>query len=417
MNELNPACAPETLSYLLSPRAIRERAARLYDLALRGETHFEVHVDRLEEVAEYVRDVTLEEYPGLELPVHSRWGHFQVGGVDRLGILEERLGGLSASERAKAKLDLVVVSVLLDAGAGPGWSYREPGADPSTPPLARSEGLAVASFHMFLDGLFSSSAGHPCRVDAAGLRDLDAEALRRGFQVTDDNPLVGLLGRLQLLGALGEALEAEPTRFGVECPRPGGLWDGLTDSGRGDDVDAVGLLSEVLHGFGQIWPGRLSLEGVSLGDCWRHPLLGEPGDTDALIPFHKLSQWLTYSMIEPIEESGHPVTGVERLTGLAEYRNGGLFVDMGVLSLRDPGLLAVPHRPGDLVIIEWRALTLHLLELLAPRVRGLLGKSEEEFPLAKVLEGGTWRAGRKIARSLRSNGAPPLELVSDGTVF
>jgi hypothetical protein len=39
------------------------------------------------------------------------------------------------------------------------------------------------------------------------------------------------------------------------------------------------------------------------------------------------------------------------------------------------------------------------------------------LPLAKVLEGGTWAAGRIIARRLRADGSPPLNVVSDGTVF
>ena len=42
------------------------------------------------------------------------------------------------------------------------------------------------------------------------------------------------------------------------------------------------------------------------------------------MPFHKLSQWLAYSLIEPLEEAGIAVTGLDELTALAEYRNGGL---------------------------------------------------------------------------------------------
>jgi hypothetical protein len=39
------------------------------------------------------------------------------------------------------------------------------------------------------------------------------------------------------------------------------------------------------------------------------------------------------------------------------------------------------------------------------------------LPLAKILQGGTWAAGRKIARERRADGSPPLRVVSDGTVF
>ena len=62
-------------------------------------------------------------------------------------------------------------------------------------------------------------------------------------------------------------------------------------------------------------------------------------------------------------------------------------------------------------------MTLALLDPLAEAVRARLGKSAAELPLAKVLEGGTWSAGRRIARTKRPDGGPPLAIVSDGTVF
>ena len=57
------------------------------------------------------------------------------------------------------------------------------------------------------------------------------------------------------------------------------------------------------------------------------------------------------------------------------------------------------------------------LDRLADAVRGELGLSREAFPLARVLEGGTWSAGRRIAAQRRQGGGPPLRLISDGTVF
>ena len=75
------------------------------------------------------------------------------------------------------------------------------------------------------------------------------------------------------------------------------------------------------------------------------------------------------------------------------------------------------HTPDAEIIVEWRALTVALLDRVAAHVRDLLGLSAQAYPLAKVLEGGTWRAGRRIARAKRGDGSPPLRLVSDGTVF
>ena len=107
----------------------------------------------------------------------------------------------------------------------------------------------------------------------------------------------------------------------------------------------------------------------------------------------------------------------DQLTGLAEYRNGGLFVDGGVLVPKHESVVTEAHGPGSEVIVEWRALTVALLDRLAERVRDQLGLDAQRFPLAKVLEGGTWHAGREIARELREDGTPPIRIESDGTVF
>jgi Protein of unknown function (DUF1688) len=112
-----------------------------------------------------------------------------------------------------------------------------------------------------------------------------------------------------------------------------------------------------------------------------------------------------------------PVADIDGLTGLAEYRNGGLFVDCGVIEPREPALLR--HRLDALSepVVEWRALTVTLLDRLASRVLDRLGKTAEEFPLARVLEGGSWVAGREIARERRADGASPFTIISDGTLF
>ena len=140
-----------------------------------------------------------------------------------------------------------------------------------------------------------------------------------------------------------------------------------------------------------------------------------PGLTAGWVPFHKLSQWLTYSLIEPFQWAEVAVTGLDELTGLPEYRNGGLLLDLGVLAPRDPSLAASPLPVGHEAVVEWRALTVALLDRLADRVRARLGRPD--MPLARILEGGTWAAGRRIAAESRPGGGPPLRVVSDGTVF
>ncbi len=403
--------------YILSPQAIRERTSAIFALAEGGGTHFELHPERLAEVAKLVIDVTKSNYPTLNVPFHSRWGHFRAGGRDRLASLRAQLEGCEPIERVRALWDLVIPSVLLDAGAGDRWKFTE--ADGST--VARSEGLGVASLALFQTGALSSDPAHPLRADADGLRGFTARTLEQAFQVGEGNPLVGCEGRAGLLKTLGETVAADPTHFPSQGnrgqARVGALVDHLV-ARHGKTIPATELLKSVLEALSPIWPGRLTLDDGPLGDVWSHSALGPKGSFESLVPFHKLSQWLTYSLIEPLLDAGFRVPGVEGLTGLAEYRNGGLVLDGGLISLRDPSLADQAHRPDSELVIEWRALTLVWLDKIADEVRRQLKMTPAELPLAKVLEGGTWWAGRRLAREKRPQTSnPPLELLSDGTVF
>jgi hypothetical protein len=387
---------------LLSTDTIRSQARRMFEHARSGGTHFSVDLERLAPCADFVVETTRRNYPDLKIPFHSRWGHFRAGGVDRVAQI---------SEDVRARLDLVVVSVLLDAGAGMEWRYFE--ADTGKT-YSKSEGLAVASLHMFLKGAFSSDPREPQRCDARGLRALTVQRLAEGFQVGSSNPLVGVEGRLGLLHALADALESQNEFFAAdgEVPRVGHLVEWYRAQVRGGQLSADQILRGIQLGLGGIWPGRLAIDGFNLGDVWRYEPFGEDW-----VPFHKLSQWLSYSLIEPLVDAGIRVVAADCLTGLPEYRNGGLFLDTGVLTLRDPALGRIAHRPDSPLVIEWRALTVDLLERIAPEVRSRLGLSRDQFPLGKVLEGGTWSAGRRIAAERRPDGGPPLAIDSDGTVF
>ena len=382
--------------------------------------HFTVHMDRLDAAAAYVADTIRINYPALDVPLHSRWRHFVVAGEDLwLAAAGPATRGADPAERARARFDLVIPSVLLDAGAGPAWRWTHataaPGGQPTSRQIGRSEGLALASLSLWRSGLLSSRAGQPLRTDAAALRALTAAALGKAFDVRPDNPLEGLEGRAGLLNRLGETIAARPDLFGAEA-RLGGLFDTLVARAADGRLPAPAILALVLEALGPIWPARLSHDDVPLGDTWLHPaVLHETGTY--LLPLHKLSQWLSYSLIEPLQEAGVVVTDIDGLTGLAEYRNGGLLVDLGVLVPRSPRTLLELHAPIDAVIVEWRALTVALLDEIAPRVRAKLGVTQAQMPLAAVLEGGTWSAGRRIARERRADGGPPIRIVSDGSVF
>jgi hypothetical protein len=340
-------------AYLRTPAAIRARCEHVLARGLAGElAHFTVDLARLDDAAARVEAVTRAAYPDLAIPYHSRWNHFRAGGVDRVADFRERIASLPAIDQARAKIGLVVTSVLLDAGAGDRWGFVE---SRSATRYTRSEGLAVASYHMFVNGAFSSDSSQPTQADVAGLATMDAARLARGFQVSDDNPLVGLEGRAALLVQLGAALHQSPHIFRANATsKIGGLFDYIQARSVSGVLRASTILAAVLEGLGPIWPGRVELAGVNLGDTWPHPAAGGTGAGAGLVPFHKLSQWLTYSLIEPFEEAGLIVTGVDELTGLPEYRNGGLFVDTGVLVPRHAAVTGARHRPGDETIVEWR---------------------------------------------------------------
>jgi Protein of unknown function (DUF1688) len=404
MNELEQAIA-----YLRSTRGIRDRCGELFELAMVDQLrHFRLDLGRLEQTADYVIEVMRSAYPDLQVPFHSRWRHFEAGGISRSEVLDRQ--GLSPLEKARAKFDLVIPSVLLDAGAGASWQYLEAETGQV---FRRSEGLGVASFHLFLQGGFSSGS-NLLQTDAAGLKGLTAEKLAEGFQVSEQNPLVGIEGRLKLMRRLGDVIARSPHLFNSQ--RLGNLVDYLVAQSYKNQLAAHQVFQTVLEGFSNIWEGRITLGDANLGDVWMHSALPDRGIGSQLVPFHKLSQWLTYSLLEPLQELGLEMTRLDELTGLSEYRNGGLCVDLGLLQPKHSAVLQEAHLPESEVIVEWRSLTVILLDRLADTIRQKLEMDTESLPLAKVLEGGTWAAGRKIAAELRG-GSPPIQIISDGTVF
>jgi len=203
-------------------------------------------------------------------------------------------------------------------------------------------------------------------------------------------------------------------------------------------VPLAALWHLLITGLAPIWPqDRTSFGGVPLGDVWPCEALKEQaqaathaeGTGDELVPFHKLTGWTTYSLVEPIEKTlGWRFDGLEDMTGLPEYRNGGLLVDLGVLSLKP---LAIPASyypsasseiprlpPSHPAIVEWRAMTVIELDRIAEQIRAKLNLSKEQLTLAQLLESATWKGGREIAKEKRpETGGPPIDIVSDGTVF
>jgi len=395
------------MTELLTAQAVRERCGVVMHWVEQGHSaHFHWQPERLPAVAQYVIDTMRARYPDLQVPFHSRWRHFEAGGVDRWPALSAGLD--DPAERARAAIDLVIPSVLLDAGAGAEWRY----ADSATGQvLSRSEGLGVASLRWFASGAWSAQADAPLRSDAAALQAVNEAALNAACQVDAAHPLIGVPGRVQLLRQLGQVIAAQPAVFGPQA-RLGHLYDHLCRLAPQGQLSASTLLHTLLHTLGAVWPGRATLQGVPLGDCWQHPAVA-----DGWVPFHKLTQWLAYSLLEPLAAGGLQITDLDALTGLPEYRNGGLLLDSGLLQPHCSSFYHQAWAVDSLAIVEWRAVTVMALDRIAAQVRHQLGLDARQLPLARVLEGGTWAAGRRIAAEQRPGGGPPLQLLSDGTVF
>ena len=414
MSSVNPETSA-ALS-LLNAGAVRERAHRMLAIGLEDRLpNFRIDLDRMGDVVELVLETTRSAYPSFDIPFHSRWRHFSIYGENRWAAVAGCTDWPDRAALARAEFDLAIVSVFLDAGAGPSWRYRDVKTRSA---IGRSEGLGLASLAMFTEGAFSAALSEELRADADKLANLNVVDLARGMQVSDDNPLVGLDGRADLLRRLGRLVASKPDIFGsLDSPRPGGLFDRLAMLAEDGKLPAPVILTELLQQLGPIWPSRLTLGGIALGDCWQHPAMTTADATSGLVPLHKLSQWLAYSLIEPLQRSGIDVTDIDGLTGLAEYRNGGLFVDTGVLAFRDAGAAHQEHKVSSPLVVEWRALTVALLDRVADGLRHRLGADATSMPLAKILEGGTWAAGRRLARERRPDASPPVKVISDGTVF
>jgi hypothetical protein len=117
-------------------------------------------------------------------------------------------------------------------------------------------------------------------------------------------------------------------------------------------------------------------------------------------------------------------------TGLAEYRNGGLFVDMGILSLKEEsfaqGLQQSSNASDGLPcfgasddeIVEWRAMTVALLDKLHDIIKSSLQFNSVQLTLPQVLEAGSWKAGRELAAEKRPlTKSSPIIILGDGTLF
>lgn len=248
--------------------------------------------------------------------------------------------------------------------------------------------------------------------------------------------MLGAPARAHLLRSLGSSLLANPDIFGPEG-RPGNIVDYMLKTATSSStLDILAFWDTLQTLLIPIWPkDRTVVNGQAIGDAW--PLstlrvaraatnLPNAMEADFIQPFHKLTQWLTYSLTVPFQRIlDVKWVNTESLTALPEYRNGGLFVDLGVLSLKPSSLERGMTRSGgslpqfgagDDEIVEWRAMTLVLIDKLYGMVKERM--EGVELSMAQLLEAGTWKSGREVAKEKRpQTKSSPILIESDGTVF
>lgn len=411
--------APGAASGLLSAAAVRQRCAAMFDLGLAGKLeHFTLDVARLDALADQVAEMLSETAGENGAPFYGCWRSFEAGGHDRWSMLGAYRQWPEVREMGRAAFDLAFVTAILGADPGSDWRYHEAATGKDH---TGADGLAIAALAMFAGGLFSAKTSDPLRADATALARLSDGEIASGLQHGPENPVAGFEGRCNLLRRLGEAVALRDDLFTAkDDPRPGGLFDLLFDEGQKAALAAGRILDAVLDGLVPIWPDRVAIDDIPLGDTWAHPALAEDAGLAggaALVPLHSMAQKLAYSLVEPLIWAGVDVVDFNDLTGLADLEHGGLFMDAGVILPRDAKALINQHDAGALFVVEWRALTVVLLDRLADRVRASAELDAEQLPLACIMQGGTAPLASKIALEKRGNDRPPLGLASDGTVI
>lgn len=152
--------------YLLSLNSVRDRCFKVQEAASRQQLkHFDVDSSKLNDVVQIVVSLIKRDYDHpSQIPLHSRWRHFDVGGRPRIQTLINSWASLGQNtmEQTRRLLDLFTIACLLDIEAGHTWSYRE---KTTNRVHKRCEGIAVALLELFVTGFFSNDPSDPHRVD------------------------------------------------------------------------------------------------------------------------------------------------------------------------------------------------------------------------------------------------------------
>jgi hypothetical protein len=340
-------------------------------------------------------DSRAHEVNHLALPVHRQ-------GRDELLAMLNQASGAAASTPAAEPAPAT-------AEAGPDTTEAPANTAALAAPAERlrgAEGLALAILRAFMAGAFSADANDPLRVDARVLSRIDAAALRALFQAGQHNPLPGLDARAATLQRWGRRLEAQGQG---PAARPCALldpWLGPAGLGVGTPVDPAAVLERVVSHWAEVLRPDGRVLGLPAGDVWPHLWAGsasapghgalgtvdteratDPG-TGGWLPLHQTAQWLVFSLLEPLAQAGVQLADDQGLTALAAGRAGAMLLDSGIAVPRAAPDLQREWKVGDSWIIEWRALTLHGMTLVAEQARAQCAARGLVLTLGQVLQQG-----------------------------
>ncbi|KAI8988195.1 hypothetical protein BDF20DRAFT_310633 [Mycotypha africana] len=437
--------------YLLSLRAVRERCFKVQEAAVRNKLqHFDIDTSKLQDIVQFVISIIKRDFDDpSKIPTHGRWRHFDADGYPRVQTLINSWAslGIDKTEQTRRVLDLMVVAVILDLNPSHNYSYQEASSGRL---YKKKEGIAIAILEMYMKGLFSANPDQPHRVDSNAIMALQITDLLAGFKGTSET-LNDLEERFKLLKHLGHKLQHCSDYFRNnedQAFRPGNMLDYIlnhptTITTKKGPLILLETIWPIILEIGELWSvpqtdPESNSDGatLTLGDVWSCPIIS---CADQMVPFHKFSQWMLYSLIEPMEKMlGAMIEGTEQLTPLPDYANGGLLIDTGFITLKasdfdrgiknhkensllqgQPKMEITPMFDiSDPVITEWRALTIAYLDLVAERVRSVMNLNRRSLTLSQLMEGGTTSAGKELAEISRPNTQePPIIIKCDGVLI
>ena len=273
---------------------------------------------------------------------------------------------------------------------------------------SRSEGIAIAIYDMFVSGFFSSSIKNKYQVNSSILTYLRFRIFSEKFQNTINNSIIGIKNRHSLLINLGKTLKKN------KLSRPSDFFDKYNIN---DTISVKELWNFIVNDFKDIWNIYNKDDKETIGDIWTHPYLKIPCiEKSELMPFHKISQWIIYSLIDVIKNYGnYKITDTMILSALPEYRNAGLLLEYQVITPKNRLAFSKIYTIKDTFVVELRGLTIAILEYLLNDINSERS-IEEKYSMSEFLENGSWSLGREIAYK-KNNGDLPINLILEGNYF